>query len=57
MVEVTETTLIMVDAEGRTTDNRDEAVRGEIVETLSDGTTRSTMVTIVQKPPAEGSAA
>jgi len=39
-------TLILVDADGKVTDDRDKAVRGEIVEADADGQTTSTMFTI-----------
>ena len=41
--EVLETTLILLDADGNVTEDRDAAVSGEILETLADGTTRSTL--------------
>jgi predicted metal-dependent peptidase len=43
---VVETVLIEVDAEGRVTEDRTQAVGGEVIETLSDGTSRSTLFTI-----------
>lgn len=40
---VVEETLILTDADGNVTENRDEAVGGEVVQRLEDGTTRSTL--------------
>lgn len=40
---VVEETLILTDADGNITEDRDQAVGGEIVQTLEDGTTRSTL--------------
>lgn len=48
---VVETTLIMVDADGNRTEDRAAAVGGEVLETLGDGTTRSTIFEI--NPPTE----
>jgi len=38
--------LILVDANGNLTEDRDAAVRGEVVQTLADGTTRSTVFNV-----------
>jgi hypothetical protein len=38
--------VIWVDADGNVTQDKDKAVEGEIVEKLSDGTTRSTLFVI-----------
>lgn len=40
---VVEETLILIDANGDVTEDRDAAVRGEILQTLTDGSTRSTL--------------
>jgi len=37
-------TLIMVDADGNVTKDKSKAVKAEIVQTMSDGTTRSTLL-------------
>lgn len=47
--DVTETTLILTDANGDPTEDRDKAVGGEVLETLADGTTRSTLFDV--RPP------
>lgn len=44
--EVVDETLILVDADGKVTEDKAAAVGGEIVETLADGTTRSTLFNI-----------
>lgn len=41
--QVVEETLILIDANGEVTENRKAAVRGEVSQRLSDGTTRSTL--------------
>lgn len=43
---VVKTVLILVDAQGQVTDDRALAVGGEVLETMSDGVTRSTLFTI-----------
>lgn len=43
---VLETVLVLVDAEDRVTEDRALAVGGEVLERLSDGTSRSTIFTI-----------
>lgn len=40
---VVERHLVMIDADGELTDDRDAAVRGEITESMSDGSVRSTL--------------
>lgn len=47
--EVVDETLILVDADGKPTDDKAVAVGGEIVQTLDDGTTRSTLFNV--EPP------
>jgi hypothetical protein len=49
---VVETVLIEVDAQGRVTKDRTQAVGGEVIEILSDGRSRSTLFTI--DPSAAG---
>lgn len=41
-----EETLILTDADGNITEDRDQAVGGEVVQQLEDGTTRSTLFTL-----------
>jgi hypothetical protein len=43
---VTSETLILIDAAGEVTEDRSRAVRGEILQSMSDGTTLSTLFTI-----------
>lgn len=40
---VVEETLILTDADGNLTEDRDKAVGGEVLQVLEDGTTRSTL--------------
>ncbi len=47
--EVVETTLVLVDANGDPTEDRAKAVAGEVLETLADGSSRSTLFDV--QPP------
>ena len=38
--------LVLVDADGNLTEDREVAVRGEVVQALADGTTRSTVFNV-----------
>lgn len=44
--EAADETVVWVDGDGHVTDNPDEAVRGEILQRQSDGTTMSTLFTV-----------
>lgn len=48
---VVEERLVLVDAEGNVTDDWGQAVRGEVTETLADGTTRSTLFDLTATSP------
>lgn len=48
---VVETVLIQVDAHGRVTKDDTQAVGGEVIEKMSDGTTRSTLFDIDPSTP------
>ncbi len=45
--------IVMVDADGNVTDDKAQAVRGEVVETFEDETTRSTMFTVGAESAAD----
>lgn len=51
---VVATELVLVDADGQITEDRTAAVRGEVVETLADGSTRSILFEIDRSDTAAG---
>jgi hypothetical protein len=46
--------VIWVDASGKVTEDKDAAVRGELIERLPDGTTRHTLFSVTEPAPTPG---